>query len=298
MNISISLNYIHYTGPFTVLAPTDAAFAKLPPGTVENLLKDIPKLSSILTYHVISGTVLAETVLTLDNKFVKTVNGAEIKVNVDKEGVTLDGLAKVITTDIKCDNGSLLLFISFNLILSNHLLTQGVIHVIDSVLLPKSAGQDDDATRRQVLKTKLFALAATVDRGFGAKKKERDIIMSYVDELKSLSPTAIPTNGLAPAFTPGIPALLEGAWKMAYTTALDVLSLSASPLTSLQAIYQVIKSDGSSLNIIDLAPRFQALFPVDLVKAGSTLRLQVNTLARTRSATRVVKYLNLLLLNV
>lgn len=106
-------------GPFTVFAPTDAAFAKLPPGTVEGLLKDIPKLSSILTYHVVSGTVLAETVVTLNNKMVKTVNGAEIKVTVGADGVTLDGSAKVVTTDIKCDNG--------------------VIHVIDSVIIPKPA---------------------------------------------------------------------------------------------------------------------------------------------------------------
>ena len=92
-------------GPFTVFAPTDAAFAKLPPGTVEGLLKDIPKLSSILTYHVVPGSVMAETVVTLNNKMVKTVNGAEVKVTVGQDGVTLDGSSKVVTTDIKCDNG-------------------------------------------------------------------------------------------------------------------------------------------------------------------------------------------------
>jgi len=105
-------------GPFTVFAPTDAAFAKLPAGTVESLLKDIPKLTSILTYHVVSGKVLASTVVTLDKKPVKTLNGAEITVGVTSDGVTVDG-AKVVTTDIICDNG--------------------VIHVIDSVILPKPA---------------------------------------------------------------------------------------------------------------------------------------------------------------
>jgi uncharacterized surface protein with fasciclin (FAS1) repeats len=102
-------------GPFTVFAPTDEAFAKLPAGTVDALLKDIPKLTSILTYHVVPGAVMASTVVTLNNKFVKTVNGAEVKVTVDGSTVKVDG-ATVVTTDIKCDNG--------------------VIHVIDSVILP------------------------------------------------------------------------------------------------------------------------------------------------------------------
>ena len=105
-------------GPFTVFAPTDAAFAKLPPGTVEALLKDIPKLTSILTYHVVPGKVLAETVVTLNGKKVKTVNGAEVTISVGADGVKVDG-ASVVTTDIITDNG--------------------VIHVIDSVILPAAA---------------------------------------------------------------------------------------------------------------------------------------------------------------
>ena len=105
-------------GPFTVFAPTDEAFAKLPAGTVEGLLKDIPSLSKILTYHVVSGKVMASTVVTLGGKKVGTVNGAEVLITVDASGVKVDG-AKVVTTDIVCDNG--------------------VIHVIDSVLLPKAA---------------------------------------------------------------------------------------------------------------------------------------------------------------
>ena len=101
-----------------MFAPTDEAFAKLPAGTVEALLKDIPKLTSILTYHVVPGKVLAETVVTLDGKKVKTVNGAEVSISVSAEGVKVDG-AKVVTTDIVTDNG--------------------VIHVIDSVILPAPA---------------------------------------------------------------------------------------------------------------------------------------------------------------
>jgi uncharacterized surface protein with fasciclin (FAS1) repeats len=77
-------------GPFTVFAPTDAAFAKLPPDTVEALLKDIPKLTSILTYHVVPEKVLAETVVTLNEKKAKTVNGAEVTHSVGADGVKVN----------------------------------------------------------------------------------------------------------------------------------------------------------------------------------------------------------------
>ena len=104
-------------GPFTVFAPTDDAFAKLPAGTVEELLKpeNKAKLAAILTYHVVSGKVMASTVVTMDGQKVKTVNGQEVSIKVGVDGVTVDG-AKVVTTDIECSNG--------------------VIHIIDSVILP------------------------------------------------------------------------------------------------------------------------------------------------------------------
>jgi uncharacterized surface protein with fasciclin (FAS1) repeats len=103
------------TGPFTVFAPTDEAFAKLPAGTVESLLKDIPKLTAILTYHVVAGKVMAADVMTMDGKTAKTVNGAVLTIST-KDGVKLNGTTTVVKTDIECTNG--------------------VIHVIDSVLLP------------------------------------------------------------------------------------------------------------------------------------------------------------------
>jgi uncharacterized surface protein with fasciclin (FAS1) repeats len=102
-------------GPFTVFAPTDDAFAKLPAGTVEALLKDIPKLSAILTYHVVAGKVMAADVMHMDGKAAKTVNGAEVKVSTTG-GVKLNGASTVIKTDIECTNG--------------------VIHCIDTVLMP------------------------------------------------------------------------------------------------------------------------------------------------------------------
>jgi len=103
-------------GPFTVFAPTDEAFAKLPPGTVEDLLKpeNKEKLFAILTYHVVPGRDLASQVTKMSSA--KTVNGQSLAISVNGGTVMVDN-AKVIKTDILCSNG--------------------VIHVIDSVLLPK-----------------------------------------------------------------------------------------------------------------------------------------------------------------
>lgn len=105
-------------GPFTVFAPTDEAFAKLPAGTVEALLADLPKLTASLSYHVVSGKVMAADVMAMDGKSAATVNGAMLAIST-KDGVQLNGASKVVTTDIACTNG--------------------VIHVIDTVLMPPSA---------------------------------------------------------------------------------------------------------------------------------------------------------------
>jgi uncharacterized surface protein with fasciclin (FAS1) repeats len=103
-------------GPFTVFAPTDEAFAKLPKGTLEDLLKpeNKEKLVGILTYHVVPGKVMAADVVKLSKA--KTVQGSEVKITVDDGKVKVDD-ANVVKTDIKCANG--------------------VIHVIDAVILPK-----------------------------------------------------------------------------------------------------------------------------------------------------------------
>ena len=102
-------------GPFTVFAPTDEAFAKLPAGTVEGLLEPTAKdkLVAVLTYHVVPGKVLAADVVGLTEA--QTVQGQKIKIDAT-HGVKVDG-ANVVKTDILCDNG--------------------VIHVIDAVILPK-----------------------------------------------------------------------------------------------------------------------------------------------------------------
>jgi uncharacterized surface protein with fasciclin (FAS1) repeats len=103
-------------GPFTVFAPTDDAFRKLPAGTVEDLLKpeNKEKLVAILTYHVVPGKVMAAQVVKLSEA--KTVNGQSVRVRTEGGHVMVDG-ANVVSTDIVCTNG--------------------VIHVIDSVILPQ-----------------------------------------------------------------------------------------------------------------------------------------------------------------
>ena len=105
-------------GPFTVFAPTDEAFAKLPEGTLENLLKPENKdqLAAILTYHVVPGKVPAEDVIKLTEA--TTVQGKNVEIMIKDGSVVLNGNSQVVQTDIKTSNG--------------------VIHVIDTVILPPS----------------------------------------------------------------------------------------------------------------------------------------------------------------
>ena len=100
-------------GPFTVFAPTDEAFAKIPKETLDAVLADKAKLTAILTYHVVAGKVMASDVMGLTSA--KTVQGGEVKIDT-AYGVMINN-AKVVKADIECSNG--------------------VIHVIDSVLMPK-----------------------------------------------------------------------------------------------------------------------------------------------------------------
>lgn len=126
-------------GPFTVFAPTDEAFAKLPAGTVESLLKPENKaqLTAVLTYHVVAGRVAAKQVV--DLKGGKTLNGQRIDIAVKNGGVAVDA-AKVVKTDIVCSNG--------------------IIHVIDSVLLPAGDNLVETADKAGAFKTLLAAAQA------------------------------------------------------------------------------------------------------------------------------------------
>ena len=127
------------TGPFTVFAPTDAAFAKLPKGTLERLLDPKAKsmLTDILSYHVVSGSVKAEQVLKL--KTATTLNGQRLDIMVDDRGVSIDGV-RVTKTDILCSNG--------------------VIHVIDAVLMPEMKTLVGVADQAGMFKTLLAAAKA------------------------------------------------------------------------------------------------------------------------------------------
>ena len=126
-------------GPFTVFAPTDEAFAKLPKGTLETLLKpeNKAKLAAILTYHVVPGSVKAADVVKLTNA--KTAQGQRVDIKVDAGTVTIDG-AKVVTTDIGCSNG--------------------VIHVIDTVILPVDGTIVDVAAKNGSFNTLVAAVKA------------------------------------------------------------------------------------------------------------------------------------------
>lgn len=126
-------------GPFTVFAPTDEAFAKLPKGTVETLLKpeNKAKLAAILKYHVVPGKVMSKDVVTV--KGAKSLNGQRIDVKVDGKKVMIDG-ATVTSVDIACTNG--------------------VIHVIDSVILPADANIPAVADKAGAFKTLLAAAKA------------------------------------------------------------------------------------------------------------------------------------------
>ena len=101
-------------GPFTVLAPTDDAFKKLPKGTVEGLLKDIPTLKNILLYHVIPAKAMSSDVIKMTKA--DTVQGKAVMISVKEGSVILNGASKVVVADVEASNG--------------------VIHAIDSVLMP------------------------------------------------------------------------------------------------------------------------------------------------------------------
>jgi len=160
-------------GPFTVFAPTDEAFAKLPKGTVETLLKpeNKAKLQAILTYHVVSGKVMAADVVKLTGA--TTVQGQKIDIAVKDGKVSVDG-AHVVKTDIHCSNG--------------------VVHVIDSVLLPADKDIIDTAAGNESFSTLVAAVKAA----------------GLVDTLKGKGPFTVfaPSNEAFAKLPPGTVANL------------------------------------------------------------------------------------------
>lgn len=135
-------------GPFTVFAPTDEAFSKLPDGTVESLLRPENRdaLIGVLTYHVVAGRVAAEQVVELDRA--TTVNGADVRIRASNNGVRVND-ANVVTTDVFASNG--------------------VIHVIDQVLLPpepmQERGERMSARERSQTREATEILMLAIERG-------------------------------------------------------------------------------------------------------------------------------------
>jgi uncharacterized surface protein with fasciclin (FAS1) repeats len=150
-------------GPFTVFAPTDAAFAKLPAGTLETLLlpQSKDKLTAILTYHVVAGKMMAAHVAGM--QAADTVNGQKLSIGIQGGAVMLNGQAKVTKTDIVCSNG--------------------VIHVIDTVLLPPetapAAATPDDAQVKEA-QSLLDQVLAYI------KERKLDLAQSGLEKLEAM----------------------------------------------------------------------------------------------------------------
>ena len=140
-------------GPFTVFAPTDAAFNALPEGTLDAVLADIDLLSAILTHHVASGSVLSTDLV--NEMMITTLNGTELIVSIDDNGVMIDN-AMVTVADVIADNG--------------------VVHVIDTVLIPEDACEDDNMTIEQYFGnffiSECGALISYLEANYGYSQEE------------------------------------------------------------------------------------------------------------------------------
>jgi transforming growth factor-beta-induced protein len=215
-------------GPFTVFAPTDEAFAALPDGTVEALLQDIPQLTNILLYHVVSGEVRANEVVELDGQEVETASGSPVRVTVQDGRVFLNDEVQVVITDIETANG--------------------VIHVIDAVLLPENdemiTENDLDIVETAVADGRFTTLAAAL----GAA--------DLVETLKGEGPFTVfaPTDEAFAALPAGtVEALLEDIPQLT-----DIL------------LYHVVSGEVMASDVLELDGQ-----EVDTALAGSSIRISV-----------------------
>ncbi len=214
-------------GPFTVFAPTDEAFAKLPKETLEMLLKpeNKEKLASILKYHVVSGSVKAEDVVELD--FATTLNGQRVDVTASDAGVQLDSKTKVVTTDIVASNG--------------------VIHVIDSVLMPKTANAIETAKQAGSFTTLLAAIdAAGLTQALSGPGPFT--ILAPTDEAFAKLPADAVKNLLKPENKETLASILKLHVIPTRAFASDVTKLTTSPAT-LQGQTLKIESDKAGVRI-------------------------------------------------
>jgi transforming growth factor-beta-induced protein len=214
-------------GPFTVFAPTDAAFAKLPKATLDGLLADKKALADILTYHVVAGKVLAKDVVKLNGQSAATVNGAKVAIAVSGGKVTLNGNVNVLTTDVLASNG--------------------VIHVIDTVLLPPAAPKPAATTSPATTPALKDIVDTAVANGSFKTLVAAVTAAGLVDTLKSAGPFTVfaPTDE---AFAKIPKATLDGllADKKALTDVLTYHVVAGKVLAA-----DVVKLNGQSAKTVN-----------------------------------------------
>lgn len=235
-------------GPFTVFAPTDEAFAKLPAGTVEELLKPENKarLQAILTYHVVAGKVLAADVVTL--KSAESVQGQQIDITVKDGKVAVDN-ANVIKTDIACANG--------------------VIHVIDNVILPTEKDIVDTAVGAGSFKT-LVAAVQAADLVDTLKSKGPFTVFAPTDEAFAKLPAGTVEDLLKPENKAKLQAVLTYHVVAGKVMAADVVQLkSAKTVNGKSAIIKTSKAgvmvDGANVVATDIETSNGVIHVIDRV---------------------------------
>ncbi|APZ96010.1 fasciclin domain-containing protein [Fuerstiella marisgermanici] len=235
-------------GPFTVFAPTDAAFAKLPKGTVENLLKpeNKAKLQAVLTYHVVAGKVKAADVVKLTGA--ATVQGQQVDIKVADGKVTVDG-ANVIKTDIETSNG--------------------VIHVIDSVLLPADKDIVETAVSAGSFNTLVAAVKAAglVDT---LKSEGPFTVFAPTDEAFAKLPKGTVENLLKPENKDKLVAVLTYHVVAGKVMASDVVKLSSAKtvngkMASIKVSDGAVMVDGANVVATDIETSNGVIHVIDSV---------------------------------
>lgn len=220
-------------GPFTVFAPTDDAFAKLPEGTVDALLED-PEgdLKDILLYHVVSGNVMAADVTTQSD--VMTLLGKKLRIDTSGEGVQIDG-ATVVTTDIVCSNG--------------------VIHVIDAVMLPKKNIVETAVDDGRFVTLLAAVRGAGLDAALADETKDYTVFAPTDDAFAALPEGTVealledPEGGLKDVL---LYHVADGMYPAAEVAAMDTIqTLQGSSLT-IDASGDSVEVDGATVIIADV----------------------------------------------
>ncbi|MDC0035511.1 fasciclin domain-containing protein [Chloroflexi bacterium] len=233
---------------FTVFAPTDEAFAKLPEGTLDSLLADIPALKDVLLYHVVSGTVLAADVVTLDSA--ATLQGQEVSISVMGESVMVDE-SNVVITDIAASNG--------------------VIHVIDAVILPEAPVVSKTIVDIAVADGRFTTLVTALQAA------ELDSVLSGEDEFTVFAPTdeafARLPEGTLDSLLADIPALkdvllyhvVSGTVLAADVVTLDSAATLQGQEVSISVMGESVMVDESNVVITDIAASNGVIHVVDAV---------------------------------